>query len=63
MRGAELQAEVLVRSLEGRLGQQAWDWRLLPSCTSGSSSPTLSNSLSLQHLATSCQLLPFQPPG
>ena len=32
------EAEELVRSLEERLGQEAWVWRLLPSsCTTGSS--------------------------
>ena len=57
------EAEELVRSLEERLGQEAWDWRLLPSSCTPESSPsiTLSNSLSLllplSHLAASCQLL------
>ena len=57
------EAEELVRSLEARVGQEAWDWRLLPSsCTTKSSSSfTLSNSLSLllplRHVAASCQLL------
>ena len=42
--------------------EEAWDWRLLPSsCNTGTSSPTLSNSLSLllplRHLAASYQLL------
>ena len=57
------EAEELVRSLE-----EAWDWRLLPSsCNTGTSSPTLSNSLSLllpqRHLAASCQLLLISCPS